>query len=640
MVEAAGDGVPQSQPGQRVWVAGSVSGTYAELALCEAWRVHPLPENVTFEQGAALGVPYSTAYRALFQRGRAKAAETVLVHGATGGVGVAAVQFAKAGGVRALATGGSEAGRTMLARIRVDATFDHSATDYSDEIREATGGKGVDVVIEMLANVNLARDLSLLGRGGRVVMIGNRGSIEINLRDLMHPRRGCARGHAFGYAADGTRRVSRGNRRRLGERRRSPDHRNRFRPRRCGRSASGGDGQEPPGKGDPPRRAYELIKKIRPAIGGNRTCDRVVQWGNADLTEMRVAIKTYLQNPEKKCCVPLAVRLNPHRAERHSVANTITHTTKHMNTRNTTIAAFAAACLAGSAAYAGPTKPAKKIVEPTPESCITGDIGIDVVSNYISKGVVLQNQGLILQPYADLHFRIYKGAGALTSVTADLGVWNSFQANRVPATPRVAQTTRNWFEFDFQTGLTFNFDKLSLGGYFKTYESPASAFPNTYTVGINVAYDDSAALGAFALHPYALVELELEKSTGNSVNGSRGQYYEIGIAPGHTWGALTMSLPLKAGFGSGGFYRGNRGFGFISVGARADYALNFVPACLGKWSVNAGASYYRLGGSNSQVRGALPGVGFSGASGNSPSGAQAVVDKNQLVFQGGLKVAF
>jgi len=304
-----------------------------------------------------------------------------------------------------------------------------------------------------------------------------------------------------------------------------------------------------------------------------------------------------------------------------------------MNTRITTIAAFAAACLAGSTAYAGTTvtKPAKKVVEPAQESCITGDIGFDVVSSYISKGIVLENQGFVIQPYADLHFRIYKGAGALTSVTADVGIWNSFHNHKVLG----AGTTSNWFEFDFQTGLTFNFDKLSLGGYFKTYESPSSVFPNTYTAGINLAYDDSAALGALALHPYALVELQLEKSTGNNFNGSRGQYYEVGITPGHTWGALTLSLPIKGGFGSGGFYLGNRGFGYVSVGARADYALNAIPACLGKWSVSAGVTYYRLGGNNSPLS-------RSGAAGFGPASlpGSGLVDKNQLVFQGGLKVAF
>ncbi|MEO6740898.1 MAG: hypothetical protein ABIP20_11645 [Chthoniobacteraceae bacterium] len=303
----------------------------------------------------------------------------------------------------------------------------------------------------------------------------------------------------------------------------------------------------------------------------------------------------------------------------------------------TTFAALAAACFLGSTASAAHkrdhddknVKPMKKVVEPVQESCITGDIGFDIVSTYITKGIVQQNQGFIIQPYADLHFRIYKGAGALTSVTVDLGIWNSFHGHH--NSPAGFGTTSNWYEFDFQAGLTFNFDKLAVGGYFKTYESPSSSFPNAYTAGITLAYDDSAALGNFALHPYALVELQLEKTTGNSLNGSRGQYYEIGIAPGHTFGALTLSLPVKAGFGSGGFYLGNRGFGFIGVGARADYALNYIPACLGKWSVNAGVTYYRLGGSNNPLN-------PSGAAGNGFAGP--ITDKNQIVFQGGLKVAF
>ena len=186
MVESVGAGVEgRLQPGQRVWVAGSGTGTYAEAAVCDVGRVFQLPEHVTFEQGAALGIPCSTAWRALMQRGGAKAGETVLVHGATGGVGVAAVQFAKASGMRVFATGGSEDGRKLLAEIGVDAIFDHHATDYGEAIRTATEGKGVDLIIEMLANVNLARDLTLLGSGGRAVVVGSRGSIEINPRDLM-----------------------------------------------------------------------------------------------------------------------------------------------------------------------------------------------------------------------------------------------------------------------------------------------------------------------------------------------------------------------------------------------------------------------------------------------------------------------
>ncbi len=185
VVSVGADVDSRLRPGQRVWVTGRGSGTYAEAALCETGGVFALPDDVTFEQGAALGIPYATAYRALFQRGGAKAGETVLVHGATGGVGVAAVQFAKAAGLRVLATGGSEDGRRLLAALGADAVFDHNAANFADAIRSETGGKGVDVILEMLANVNLARDLALLGRNGRVLVIGNRGSIEINPRDLM-----------------------------------------------------------------------------------------------------------------------------------------------------------------------------------------------------------------------------------------------------------------------------------------------------------------------------------------------------------------------------------------------------------------------------------------------------------------------
>jgi NADPH2:quinone reductase len=186
VVESVGADVESRlQPGQRVWVAGSVSGTYAEQAVCDSGRVFALPDSVTFEQGAALGIPYSTAWRALFQRGGAKAGETVLVHGATGGVGVAAVQFAKAAGLRVFATGGSEEGRQMLAGQGASAVFDHTSDGYMDGVLEATDGQGIGLIIEMLANVNLARDLGVLGRNGRVIVVGNRGTIEINPRDLM-----------------------------------------------------------------------------------------------------------------------------------------------------------------------------------------------------------------------------------------------------------------------------------------------------------------------------------------------------------------------------------------------------------------------------------------------------------------------
>jgi NADPH2:quinone reductase len=185
VVEAVGMNVRRVAVGDRVYTAGTVSGAYAELALCEAAQVHRLPPSVTFAQGAAVNVPYATAYRGLFGRAHAMAGETVLVHGASGGVGIAAVQLARARGLIVIGTGGTDEGRRLVMEQGAHYVFDHHAPDYLDEAVKLTEGRGMDVILEMLANVNLGRDLKVLARGGRVVVIGNRGTVEINPRDAM-----------------------------------------------------------------------------------------------------------------------------------------------------------------------------------------------------------------------------------------------------------------------------------------------------------------------------------------------------------------------------------------------------------------------------------------------------------------------
>lgn len=185
VVEQVGDGVRRVRVGDRVYVAGSLTGTYAEKCLCEEAQVHPLPATVGFEEGAALGVPYTTAYRALFQRGGVERGETVLIHGGTGGVGLATLQFARGAGLKTLATGGTESGKLLLIEQGAEAVFDHNELGYCDQILEYTRGKGVDLIVEMLANVNLAKDAGMLAKGGRVAVVGSRGTVEINPRDLM-----------------------------------------------------------------------------------------------------------------------------------------------------------------------------------------------------------------------------------------------------------------------------------------------------------------------------------------------------------------------------------------------------------------------------------------------------------------------
>ena len=179
------DESPSLTPGDSVYLTGSLTGTYAEEALCTPDQLNPLPDQISFEQGAALGVPYGTATWALFNRGHAQSGETLLVHGASGGVGLAAVQLAHAAGMRVLGTAGSAEGLELIRQNGAEAAFDHHDSRHLEEIKAATGGRGPDIVLEMLANQNLGSDLTILAPNGRVVVVGSRGPVEIDPRNLM-----------------------------------------------------------------------------------------------------------------------------------------------------------------------------------------------------------------------------------------------------------------------------------------------------------------------------------------------------------------------------------------------------------------------------------------------------------------------
>ena len=201
VIEAVGEGVTRFKPGARVYTARTVSGAYAEYALALESQVHALPEKISFTQGAGVWVPYGTAITALVHHAHARPGETVLIHGASGGVGTAATQFARAMGLQVFGSAGTQKGLELAKKEGAHQTFDHTKPGYAEEIMKATGGRGVDVILEMLANVNLATDLKLLAMNGRVIIIGNRGEITINPRELM-ARRGTARGFTLWAATE------------------------------------------------------------------------------------------------------------------------------------------------------------------------------------------------------------------------------------------------------------------------------------------------------------------------------------------------------------------------------------------------------------------------------------------------------
>ena len=177
------------QVGDRVYISGTAigkaHGAYAELAVCEAAQVHRLPARITFAQGAGIFVPYVTAWRALFGRANARAGDTVLIHGASGGVGIAATQFAVAAGLTVIGTAGTDEGLAVVRKQGARHAINHRSDGYLDQITSATGGRGPDVILEMLANVNLDHDLTIVAPGGRIVVIGNRGRVEIDARKIM-----------------------------------------------------------------------------------------------------------------------------------------------------------------------------------------------------------------------------------------------------------------------------------------------------------------------------------------------------------------------------------------------------------------------------------------------------------------------
>lgn len=185
VIESVGPHATKFKPGDRVYTAGSISGTYGEYSLCREEDLGRLPQNISFEQGAGVWTPYATSYRALFQKAKAINGETVLIHGASGGVGIAATQWAKNAGLKVIGTASSDEGKELVKQQGADAVFDHTDEDHLGEIRELAGGRGVEIIIEMLANANLERDFEALAMNSRIVVVGSRGSLQFTPRQAM-----------------------------------------------------------------------------------------------------------------------------------------------------------------------------------------------------------------------------------------------------------------------------------------------------------------------------------------------------------------------------------------------------------------------------------------------------------------------
>jgi hypothetical protein len=323
--------------------------------------------------------------------------------------------------------------------------------------------------------------------------------------------------------------------------------------------------------------------------------------------------------------------------------------------------------------FAGtPAKEVKEVVEKCKESCITGDLGVNVVSQYVSRGVIFENQGGIVQPYADLYFKLYEGEGFFNKISLNLGIWNSFHSRKTDAglytgfpggdSTQYNSSTRGRYEFDFTAGVSFTFAKnFTFTPSYYTFLSPNDGFSTFQGLNVKLAYDTTDLIG-FNLGLYAQVLFELENKAGTG--SDEGIYYEVGIAPSFPLGPVTVSFPITAGFGSNDFYGSahtnrltnaellgedeafnlgldgddysgvdevtveDESFGFLSAGVNVSYNLQFIPECYGTWTVSAGYTYYYLGD------------GTSDFNTRERGGAVRDFSENEHVFSGGLMVAF
>lgn len=288
--------------------------------------------------------------------------------------------------------------------------------------------------------------------------------------------------------------------------------------------------------------------------------------------------------------------------------------------KNLTLAAgiALAGILAPASLFAGTQS--KAVVETTTKSIFSGDLGVNFVSEYISRGVMQENQGLIAQPYADLYVSLYEGTDFINKVQLNLGVWSSFHDKHTGAGAVGPKHRTAWYEFDYTPGIAVTFAKdFTLTTSYFEFDSPNNAFDAARSINFNLAYDDSSLLGAFALKPHVAYLRTLQGIPASGVSG-KGNYYEVGIAPAlPAFGPVTVTIPVNAGFGSNDFYASNKGFGFISAGVNASVALGFIPSGFGTWAANAGVSYVRLNDTNAEL---------------------ATVDKDRVVWQAGVGATF
>lgn len=233
------------------------------------------------------------------------------------------------------------------------------------------------------------------------------------------------------------------------------------------------------------------------------------------------------------------------------------------------------------------------------KSAFSVQLNLDCTSAYFYHGIVQEDTGFILQPAAKLTINVCEQDDL--KVDAFIGMWNSLHGQRTAAQTQ-GDFTEYWYEADLVGGVAFTSGKFSLAAQYAVLTSPSDAYETVQELDFTVAYDDSEALAAWALHPYALLAIETGADASDGANSDPGTYLELGIAPGFSFDAgatpVTIAFPVSIGLSLADYYQNAAGdddtFGFAQIGVKASVPLPFAER-YGKWTLNAGVSALLLG---------------------------------------------
>ncbi len=229
---------------------------------------------------------------------------------------------------------------------------------------------------------------------------------------------------------------------------------------------------------------------------------------------------------------------------------------------------------------------------------ISADAGVTFTTDYISRGIQLENQGLIAQPYGNIYFTAFEGSGTMSKLTLFGGVWSSLHSEHTGASP--TSFVESWFEFDWDVGFAIDIGKFNLNVMYIEFLSPNDAFGTARNLQLKLSYNDSDS--KFPISPYAIVFFELDGKAGTGRD--EGIYVELGIAPGIPLGsganAAKLTFPIYVGLGFSDFYGNADGddetFGYAAAGVVYSTPIPFLSdAGYGAWTFSVGGYFYYFG---------------------------------------------